>query len=166
MASNVRWYLWSKKDGHFGKESQAPDATSGYSDCRGMWKDGPMFKDPSQLVVGQSTPAEHAQFPGTILKPPSKRFQSNLNPSTPRSLQTTLATIPTSLTPASPSSCHNRPAISLAARPSPIKQSRASPIVRSHQLQHEASSSKRREEVSSLPFVSTQLFQQDDCWPI
>ncbi|MBW0514411.1 hypothetical protein O181_054126 [Austropuccinia psidii MF-1] len=39
-ASNVRSYLWSKKDGPFGKEFPAPegptpDATSGYSDLTG-----------------------------------------------------------------------------------------------------------------------------------
>ncbi|MBW0496375.1 hypothetical protein O181_036090 [Austropuccinia psidii MF-1] len=57
-ASNVRRYLWSKKDGPFGKEFQVsegptPDATSGYFDCRGMWQDGPMLEDPFQFVVGQ-----------------------------------------------------------------------------------------------------------------
>ncbi|MBW0464519.1 hypothetical protein O181_004234 [Austropuccinia psidii MF-1] len=72
-ASNIRRYLWSKKDGPFGKEfpvseGPTPDATSGYSDCRGMWKDGPMLENPSQLVVGQSTPAQQSQFPGSILK--------------------------------------------------------------------------------------------------
>ena len=38
MASNVKRYLWSKKDGPFGKEflvskAPTPDATSGYSAC-------------------------------------------------------------------------------------------------------------------------------------
>ncbi|MBW0494424.1 hypothetical protein O181_034139 [Austropuccinia psidii MF-1] len=37
-ASNVRRYLWSKKDGPFGKdfpvsEAPTPDGTSGYSNC-------------------------------------------------------------------------------------------------------------------------------------
>ncbi|MBW0485027.1 hypothetical protein O181_024742 [Austropuccinia psidii MF-1] len=72
-ASNIRRYLWSKKDGPFGKEFQAsevqtPDATSGYSDCRGMWQDGPMLEDPFQLVVGQSNPVQQSQFPGSTLK--------------------------------------------------------------------------------------------------
>ncbi|MBW0542708.1 hypothetical protein O181_082423 [Austropuccinia psidii MF-1] len=53
--SNVRRYLWSKKDGPFGKEfpvSQAPTPheTSGYSACKGMWPDGPMLGGP--LPVG------------------------------------------------------------------------------------------------------------------
>ncbi|MBW0507962.1 hypothetical protein O181_047677 [Austropuccinia psidii MF-1] len=40
-------------------------------------------------------------------QPPAKRFQSGHIPSTHRSFQPTLATIPTSLPPASPSSCNN-----------------------------------------------------------
>ncbi|MBW0477047.1 hypothetical protein O181_016762 [Austropuccinia psidii MF-1] len=72
-AINVRRYLWSKKDGPFGKEfpvseGPTPDATSGYSDCRGMWQDGPMLEDPSQLVVGRSTPVQQSQFPGSTMK--------------------------------------------------------------------------------------------------
>ncbi|MBW0553204.1 hypothetical protein O181_092919 [Austropuccinia psidii MF-1] len=67
-ASNIRRYLWSKKDGPFGKELPTADATSGYSDCRGMWQDGPMLEGPFQLVVGQSTPVQKSQFPGSTLK--------------------------------------------------------------------------------------------------
>ncbi|MBW0522672.1 hypothetical protein O181_062387 [Austropuccinia psidii MF-1] len=38
LASNVKRYLWSKKDGPFGKEfpvseAPTPDGTSGYSNC-------------------------------------------------------------------------------------------------------------------------------------
>ncbi|MBW0464691.1 hypothetical protein O181_004406 [Austropuccinia psidii MF-1] len=57
-------------------------------------------------------------------EPPSKRFQSRLIPSTPRNFQPTLATIPTSLPPASPSSSHTRPAIIPEVRPSPIVTSK------------------------------------------
>ncbi|MBW0546909.1 hypothetical protein O181_086624 [Austropuccinia psidii MF-1] len=53
-----------------------------------------------------------------------------------------------------------------AGRPSPIQQYRDSPIVTSHQLQPEASSSRRREELSPLPFPAAQVFQQVDSWPI
>ncbi|MBW0517527.1 hypothetical protein O181_057242 [Austropuccinia psidii MF-1] len=87
-------------------------------------------------------------------------------PSTPRNFQPTLATIPTSLPPASLSSSHTRPAIIPAVRPSPIQQSRASPIVTSQHLQPEASSSRRREELSPFPFPDAQVFRQRDCWPI
>ncbi|MBW0476796.1 hypothetical protein O181_016511 [Austropuccinia psidii MF-1] len=69
---NVRRYLWSKKDGPFGKEfpvTEGPtlDATSGYYDYRGMWQDGPMWEGPFQLVVGQSTPVQLSQFPRSTL---------------------------------------------------------------------------------------------------
>ncbi|MBW0508932.1 hypothetical protein O181_048647 [Austropuccinia psidii MF-1] len=115
-----------------------------------MWQGGPM------LEVGKSTLAQKSQFPGDELdgeevevvnnpvghksstspsQPPDKRFQSCLIPSTPRNFQPTLATIPTSLPPASPNSSHTRPAIIPAVRRSPIQQSRASPIVTSQTLQ-------------------------------
>ncbi|MBW0558935.1 hypothetical protein O181_098650 [Austropuccinia psidii MF-1] len=117
-ASNIRRYLWSKKDGPFGKEfpvskGPTPDATSGYSDFE---------------VVNNPVGHKYRTSPS---QPPSKRFESRLIPSTPKNFQPTLATIPTSLPPASPSSSHTRPAII----PSPIQQSRASPIVNSQQLQ-------------------------------
>ncbi|MBW0513640.1 hypothetical protein O181_053355 [Austropuccinia psidii MF-1] len=62
---------------------------------------------------------------------PSKRFQSQVIPSTPRSFQTTLSTIPACIPPASPHSSHTRPALNPEVRPSPIQQSRNSPIVNS-----------------------------------
>ncbi|MBW0566332.1 hypothetical protein O181_106047 [Austropuccinia psidii MF-1] len=49
-------------------------------------------------------------------KPPSRRLQSQVIPTTPRTFQPTLATIP----PASPHSSHNRPSLNPAVRPSPI----------------------------------------------
>ncbi|MBW0545749.1 hypothetical protein O181_085464 [Austropuccinia psidii MF-1] len=99
-------------------------------------------------------------------QPPAKRFQSHLIPSNPKNVQPTLAAISTSVPHSSPSSSHTRPAINPAVRPSPIQQSRASPIVTSQQLQPKASSSRRREELSPLLFPATQVFQQRDCWPI
>ncbi|MBW0528769.1 hypothetical protein O181_068484 [Austropuccinia psidii MF-1] len=76
---------------------------------------------------------------------PAKIFQSQDIPSTPRNFQPTLATIPTSIPPASPHSSHTRPALNTAVRPSPIQQSRNSPIVNSQQLQPVASTSRRRD---------------------
>ncbi|MBW0560691.1 hypothetical protein O181_100406 [Austropuccinia psidii MF-1] len=99
-------------------------------------------------------------------QPPPKRFQSRLIPSTPRNFQPTFSAIPTSLPHSSSSSSHTRPAINPEVRPSPIQKSRASPIVTSQKLQPEASSSRRREELSTLPFPDAQVFQQRDCWPI
>ncbi|MBW0501071.1 hypothetical protein O181_040786 [Austropuccinia psidii MF-1] len=92
-------------------------------------------------------------------QPPSKRFQSQVIPSTPRNFWPTLATIPTSIPPASPHSSHTRPALNAAVRPSHVQQSRNSPIVSSQQLQPVASTSRRREELSPLLFPAAQVFQ-------
>ncbi|MBW0524365.1 hypothetical protein O181_064080 [Austropuccinia psidii MF-1] len=97
-------------------------------------------------------------------QPPAKRFQSQVIPSTPRAFQPTLSTIPTSIPPASPNSSHTRPALNPAVRPSSIQQPRDSPIVTSQQLQPVASTSRRREELSSLAFPASQVFQRRDKW--
>ncbi|MBW0547312.1 hypothetical protein O181_087027 [Austropuccinia psidii MF-1] len=91
-------------------------------------------------------------------KLPAKRLQIQVIPSTPRTFQPTLATIP----PASPHSSHTRPAFNPAVRPSPIQKSRNSPIVTSQQLKPVASIGRRREELSPLPFPATQVFQHRD----
>ncbi|MBW0555002.1 hypothetical protein O181_094717 [Austropuccinia psidii MF-1] len=54
-----------------------------------------------------------------------------------------LASIPTTIPPPSPTSSHARPALNL-----------------------EASSSRRRNGLSPLPFPAAQVFQRRDCWPI
>ncbi|MBW0541722.1 hypothetical protein O181_081437 [Austropuccinia psidii MF-1] len=95
-------------------------------------------------------------------QPPSKRFQSQIIPSTPRNLQPTLATVPTYIPPASPHSSHTTPALNSAVRPSPIQQPRNSPIVTSQKLQPVASTSRKREELSPLPFSAAQVFQRRD----
>ncbi|MBW0543977.1 hypothetical protein O181_083692 [Austropuccinia psidii MF-1] len=51
-------------------------------------------------------------------------------------------------------------------RPSPIPQPRNSPMVTSYQLQPVASSSRRREKLSRLPFSAAQVFQKREHWPI
>ncbi|MBW0558318.1 hypothetical protein O181_098033 [Austropuccinia psidii MF-1] len=51
--------------------------------------------------------------------PFANRFQSEVIPSTPRTFQPVLSSIPTSLPPASPSPSHARPALNQAVRPSP-----------------------------------------------
>ncbi|MBW0528624.1 hypothetical protein O181_068339 [Austropuccinia psidii MF-1] len=95
-------------------------------------------------------------------QPPAMRFQSQVITSIPRTFQPTLATIP----PASSHSSHTWPVLNQAVRPSPLQQSRNSPIVTSKQLQPVASTSKRREELSPLPFPGAQVFQHRDQWPI
>ncbi|MBW0467567.1 hypothetical protein O181_007282 [Austropuccinia psidii MF-1] len=98
--------------------------------------------------------------------PPAKRLQSKVIPSSPRNFQPTLATIATSIPPASPHSSHTMSALNPAVRPSPVQQSRSLPIVNSQQLQPVASTSRRREELPLLLFPAAQVFQPRDQWPI
>ncbi|MBW0580529.1 hypothetical protein O181_120244 [Austropuccinia psidii MF-1] len=56
--------------------------------------------------------------------PLANRFQSKDIPSTPRNFQPVLASIPTSLTPASPGPSYSRPALNQAVRLSPNQQPR------------------------------------------
>ncbi|MBW0467438.1 hypothetical protein O181_007153 [Austropuccinia psidii MF-1] len=95
-------------------------------------------------------------------QPLSNQFQGQVTPSTPRTFQPFLASIP----PASRSPSHARPALNQAVRPSPNQQPRNSPIATSQQLQAMASSSRRRDGLSPLPFPAAQVFQRRDCWPI
>ncbi|MBW0559080.1 hypothetical protein O181_098795 [Austropuccinia psidii MF-1] len=111
-ASKVRRYLWSKKDGPFGKEfpvSEAPtlDGTSGCSDCSDEL-DG----EEAEVVPNSSCHPSNT----SPSRPPAKRFQRQIIPSTPRNFQPTLATIH----PASAHSSHTRPALNPEVRPSPI----------------------------------------------
>ncbi|MBW0471404.1 hypothetical protein O181_011119 [Austropuccinia psidii MF-1] len=213
-ASNVKRYLWSKKDGHFGKEFPVSEG-SRYFRIFKLQRDverwtnvgGPIPIGGRPIYSSSAVPISKINTEGVVKRirqisdsppdpdaegsdeldgeevevvdstighqssaspsqPPTKRFQSRLIPSTPRNFQPTLATITISLPPESPSLSHTRPAMIPAVRPSPIKQSRASPIVTPQQIQAVASSSRRREELSPLPFPDTQLFQKRDCWPI
>ncbi|MBW0562920.1 hypothetical protein O181_102635 [Austropuccinia psidii MF-1] len=105
-------------------------------------------------------------YSNSSAQPLAKRFQSQVIPSTPRTFQPVLASIPTTIPPSSPSTSHARPAVNSSVRPSPSQQPRNSPITTSQQLQHMASSSRRRDGLSPLPFPAAQVFQRRDCWPI
>ncbi|MBW0485731.1 hypothetical protein O181_025446 [Austropuccinia psidii MF-1] len=188
QVSNVRRYLWSNKDGPFGKElpvSEAPtiDVTSGQRDVA-RWTNvgGPIPVGGRPIYFSSEVPISRINTEGIVkiirlignsppdpdtegsdeldgeevelvpnsaghpsntstLQPPSKRFQSQSIPSTPRNFHPTLATIP----PASPHSSHTRPALNLAVRPSPIQQPWNSPIVTSQKIQAVTSTSRRRE---------------------
>ncbi|MBW0577446.1 hypothetical protein O181_117161 [Austropuccinia psidii MF-1] len=98
-------------------------------------------------------------------QPLANRLQRQVIPSTPRTFQPGLAFIPTTIPPSSPSTSHSRTAMNPAVRPSPSQQPRNSPITTSQQLQPVASSSRRRDSLSPLPFPATQVFQRRDCWP-
>ncbi|MBW0569438.1 hypothetical protein O181_109153 [Austropuccinia psidii MF-1] len=193
--SNLRRYLWSKKYGHFGKEfpvskAPTPDATSGYSALTGSrqrdvarWTNvwGPIYsssKVPISRInnegvvkqirrIANSPPKPDAEGSDELdgeevevvpisaghpvnsssSHPPAKRLQSHIIHNTPRNFQPTLATNPTSIPLASPNPSHTRPALNQA--PQPV-----------------ASTSRRREELSPLPFPDAQVFQHRDQWPI
>ncbi|MBW0507552.1 hypothetical protein O181_047267 [Austropuccinia psidii MF-1] len=210
QASNVRRYLWSKKDEPFGKElpvyeSPTPDVTASRQGDVARWRNvggpipvggrpiysssevpisrinnegvgkgirqianSPTDPDPegSDELDGEEVEMVHNsighKFSTSPSHPSAKRLQSRIIPSTPRTFQPTFATIPTSIPPASPSSSNARPALIPAVRPSPIHQSRNSPIVTSQQLPSVASSSRRREELSPFQFPDAQVFQRRD----
>ncbi|MBW0510585.1 hypothetical protein O181_050300 [Austropuccinia psidii MF-1] len=63
-------------------------------------------------------------------------------------------------------SSHARPALNPATRPTPIQKPGNSPTLTSQQLQPVASSSRRRDGLSPLPFPAAQVFQSRDFWPI
>ncbi|MBW0546971.1 hypothetical protein O181_086686 [Austropuccinia psidii MF-1] len=109
--------------------------------------------------VGHSSSDSSAQ-------PLANRFQSPVIPSTPRTFQPVLASIPTTIPPSSPSTSHSRPALNPEVGPSQSQKPRNSPITTSQQLQPVASSSRRRDGLSPLPFPATQVFQRRDRWPI
>ncbi|MBW0478803.1 hypothetical protein O181_018518 [Austropuccinia psidii MF-1] len=64
-------------------------------------------------------------------KPASRRFQSQVIPSSPRNFQPVLSAIPSSIPPPSPNPSTSRPPLASQVRPSPIPQHRISPIVTS-----------------------------------
>ncbi|MBW0479423.1 hypothetical protein O181_019138 [Austropuccinia psidii MF-1] len=99
-------------------------------------------------------------------QPLANRVQSHIIPSTPKTFQPTLATVPTFLPPTPTISSHSRPALTQAVKPSPIQQARSSPIITPQQLQPMASSSTRRDGLSCFPFPAAQVFQRSNCWPI
>ncbi|MBW0491349.1 hypothetical protein O181_031064 [Austropuccinia psidii MF-1] len=94
-------------------------------------------------------------------QPLANKFQSQVTTITPRTFQPVLASIPTSLPPASPSPSHARPSLNQAVIPSPNQPPRNSPITTSQQLQPMVSSSRRRDGLSPLPFPSAQVFKKE-----
>ncbi|MBW0589217.1 hypothetical protein O181_128932 [Austropuccinia psidii MF-1] len=99
-------------------------------------------------------------------QPLANRFQSQVIPSTQRTFQAMLASIPSAIPPPSPTTSHSRPALNPAVRPPPVQPSRISSMTTSHQLQPEASSNRIRDGLSPLLFPAAQVFQRRDRWPI
>ncbi|MBW0554626.1 hypothetical protein O181_094341 [Austropuccinia psidii MF-1] len=191
QVSNVRRYLWSKKDGPFGKElpvsdTPTPDATSWYFALTGSRKRDVARWTNVGRRIANSPPYPNAEgsdelygeevevvphsagdpVNSSLSHPPAKAPQSHNIHNTPRNFQPTLSTIPTSIPPASPNPSHTRPASNQAVRPSTIPQPRNSPMVTSQQPQPMASTSRRREELSPLTFPASQVLKCRDQWPI
>ncbi|MBW0582316.1 hypothetical protein O181_122031 [Austropuccinia psidii MF-1] len=186
QVSNVRRYLWSKKDGPFGEKFPVPDAptpdtTLGYPGLTGSsqrdvarWTNvgGPLPVCGRPIYSSSEVPISSINNEGVVKQiyspshPPAKRIQSHIIHNTPRNLQPTLATIAISIPPASPNPSHTSPALNQEVRPSPIPQPRNSPMVTSQQPQSVASASRRREELFPLTFPAAQVFQCQDQWPI
>ncbi|MBW0549030.1 hypothetical protein O181_088745 [Austropuccinia psidii MF-1] len=189
LSSNVRRYLWSRKDGPFGKEfpvseAPTPDGTSGFSqfpisriNTEGVVKgirriadsptnpyaEGSDELDGEEVVVVPHSVGHPSS--NSSAQPLANRFQIQVIPSTPRTFQPVFASIPTTIPPSSPSTSFSRPALNPEVRPSPSQQPRNSPMTTSQQLQPVASSSRRRDVLSPLPFPAAQVFQRRDFWP-
>ncbi|MBW0561100.1 hypothetical protein O181_100815 [Austropuccinia psidii MF-1] len=172
--SNVRRYLWSRKDGPFGSEfpvseAPTPDGPLGFSNLTGSrqrdvakWTNvgGPIPVGGRPINSSSEVPISRINTEGVVKRirmiadsptdpdaevghpsstsssqPLANRFQSQVIPSTPRTFQTVLASIPTTLPPDSPSTSNARPDLNQAVRPSPTQQPRNSPITTSQQLQ-------------------------------
>ncbi|MBW0583560.1 hypothetical protein O181_123275 [Austropuccinia psidii MF-1] len=216
-SSNVRRYLWSRKDGPFGKEfpvseAPTPDGTSGFSQLTGSrqrdvarWTNvgGPIPVGGRPIYPSSEVPISRINTEGVVKRirriadsptdpdaegsdeldgkevvvvphsvghpssnssaqPLANRFQSQVIPSTPRTFQPVLASIPTTIPPSSPSTSHARPSFNPAVRSSPSQRPRNSPITTSQQLQPVASSSRRRDGLSPFPFPAAQVFQRRD----
>ncbi|MBW0524499.1 hypothetical protein O181_064214 [Austropuccinia psidii MF-1] len=106
------------------------------------------------------------QYSTSPSKPSSRRFQSQVIPSTPRNFQSVLSTIPSSIPPPSQNPSTARHALVSPVRPSPIPHPGNSPMVTSQQLQPVGNSRRRRDDQSPLLFSATQVFQKREHWPI
>ncbi|MBW0465094.1 hypothetical protein O181_004809 [Austropuccinia psidii MF-1] len=107
-----------------------------------------------------------ASFRFHTTKSTSKKFHSQILPSTPQNFQPVLSTVPSSVPPPSHNLSTSRPYPASPIRPSPIQHPRPSPILTSQQLQPVSRTSRRREDWSPLPFPASQVFQRREHWPI
>ncbi|MBW0557065.1 hypothetical protein O181_096780 [Austropuccinia psidii MF-1] len=152
-------FLWSRKDGPFGKEfpvseAPTPDGTSGFSQWlvkrRRRISDSPTDPDAEgsdELDGEEAEVVSHSvghPSRNSSAQPLANRFQSQVIPSTPRDFQPVLASIPTTIPPSSPNTSHARTALNPEVRPSPSQKPRNSPITTFQQLQPMASFSRRR----------------------
>ncbi|MBW0472845.1 hypothetical protein O181_012560 [Austropuccinia psidii MF-1] len=85
-------------------------------------------------------------------QPSSRRFQTQVIPSTHRNFQPVLSIIPSSISPPSPNPSTSRPSLVSPVRTSPIPLPRSSLMITSQQLQPVSRSIRRKEDQSPLPF--------------
>ncbi|MBW0478061.1 hypothetical protein O181_017776 [Austropuccinia psidii MF-1] len=119
----IKRYLWSKKDGCFGKgfpvsEAHTPDSTSGCS----SYSEGSNKSDGEEVEVINPLVGHPSRDSPT--QPPARKFHSQL---------------PSSAPPPSPKPSTSRPILASPMKPSPIPQPRPSHLHTSHQLKPVAS---------------------------
>ncbi|MBW0470202.1 hypothetical protein O181_009917 [Austropuccinia psidii MF-1] len=157
LISNARQYLWSKKDGPFGREfpvseAPTPDVTSGYFNLTGSrqrdvarWTNfgRPIPVCGRQIYSSSEVPISRINSQGGtyLYWPPIQCFTFPTFPQKipkpnntkyPQKFQPILSTIPSSIAPPSPDPSTARPALVSPVRPSPIAQPRTSQIVTSN----------------------------------
>ncbi|MBW0472820.1 hypothetical protein O181_012535 [Austropuccinia psidii MF-1] len=169
-ASNVKGYLWSKKDGPVGKEfpvSEAPIpyGTSGYSNLTGSkqrevarWTNvgGPILISGGPIYSSSEVPSSRINTEGLVKKirqisdpstnPDGEEIPKSSSTQYPQKFTTSLSTIPSSIPPPSPSPSTARHALVSTVRPSPIPQPKNLPTITIQQHQPVSSSSRRRED--------------------
>ncbi|MBW0551197.1 hypothetical protein O181_090912 [Austropuccinia psidii MF-1] len=134
MASSGHFYPSRTYDGYREVEILDPACT----ECLAKDAEGSDELDGEEVeifphLVGHKSSISSSQ-------PLANRFQSQVIPSTPKTFQPVLASIPTTIPPSSPSTSHARPSLNPEVRPSPNQQPRNSPMTTSQQLQPMASS--------------------------
>ncbi|MBW0572153.1 hypothetical protein O181_111868 [Austropuccinia psidii MF-1] len=121
-----------------------------------------MPKEVMSWMVNQSIGHLQSSYPP---QPPVKEFHSKVIISTPTNFQPVLSTIPYSIPPPSPNPPTSRTSLAFPNR-SPIPYSRPSPMPSSKQLKPVESTSRRREDIVTLAFLATQVFQRRESWPV
>ncbi|MBW0542634.1 hypothetical protein O181_082349 [Austropuccinia psidii MF-1] len=178
-SSNIRRYLWGRKDAPFEKEfpvsvAPPPDGTSGFSQLTGYrqrdvarWTNvGGSIPVGSRPIYSSSEVLISRINTEGVVKRIRRIADSPTDPDAEGSDELDEPSIPTTIPPPSPSTSHARPGLNPEVRPSPSQKPRNSPITTSQQLQPVASSSRRRDGLSPLPFPAAHIFQRRGCWPI
>ncbi|MBW0517910.1 hypothetical protein O181_057625 [Austropuccinia psidii MF-1] len=179
--SNVRWYLWSKKEGPFAKEFQVseaptPDVTGSRQREVERWTNagGLISTDGRPIYSSSEVPISRTNYQGVV-----KRIRRTANSPTNIDSEESDKLDSEEVEVMNPSIGHNsrtspsqpaekifqsQPVLVSSMRPSPIPQPRHSPMFTFQQLKPVSSSSRRREDQLPLPFPAAQLFQRREHW--